>query len=598
MTPRSLLIVLMSWLITVPASADMVLTGLAPEMAKAISPQASLWQQPCQLNRWVVQYQYGLLHKELSAALQSFGYYAPIISSTLTFPDALSATSEALAAETHVSELPASKPLPPQRPSRECWRASVQIDVGAPVLVAQIRLDIIPETPIFREVSQALIAPGQRFDHQYYEDYKTELERIAAAKGYFDAQFLTREVVVNPETLSADISLEWAVGERYHFGPVTYNGAVLDASLLDRYLPFVEGDAYDPVSLGTLSQELLGSDYFADVVVDADIDQQVGKRVPVIVTLQPIDPTETQLGLGYSTDIGAKASVSHINKRINSRGHRLEASLSVGERESAIGGFYRLPDPKYAGGWTSFYSGIRQTNTDTSDTITSKVGVRQLVLLRWNWIMTSYIEVVADNFTVAGLGQQATNLVPGVSLSRSFSDLSRRPRFGYRVETGASGASRAVGSETDFANLFVSGKVILPLLATSRLIMRGQVAAVLSDDFDALPPGNRYFTGGDSSVRGFDFESLGPTDENDAVIGGNRLLEASIELDQRITADWAVAAFFDAGNATLGAFSTTFSSALGVGIRWYSPIGPVQVDIAAPTDGGGFRLHVNLGPEL
>ena len=590
MTPRSLLIVMMGWVITEPASADLVLNGLTSEMADLVSPQASLWQQPCELNLWVVRYKYEQLHSELSAALQTFGYYSAVITSTLTLPD--SAVTQSSAADPSLKKSPATG----------CWQANVQIDVGAPVLVSQIRLDIIPETPIFRQVSQALIARGQQFDHQNYENYKTELERIAAEKGYFEAQFLAREVVVDPETLTAEINLEWAVGERYHFGPVTYIGAVLDADLLDRYLPFAPGDPYDAVSLGTLYQELLGSDYFADVVVDADIDhgadRALDKGVPVNVTLQPINPAETQLGLGYSTDIGAKASVSHINKRVNNRGHRLESSLSLGERESEIGAFYRLPDPEYAGGWASFYTGIRQTNTDTSDTITSKLGVRQLVLLRWNWIMTRYIEVVADDFTVGSIDQRTTNLVPGVSLSRSVSDLSRRPRFGYRVEAGASGASKKVGSDTDFANLFVSGKVILPLLGSSRLIMRGQVAAVLSDDFEALPPGNRYFTGGDSSIRGFDFESLGPTDKNGAVIGGNRLLEASFEVDQRITDEWAVATFYDVGNATLGAFATTFSSAVGVGVRWYSPIGPVQVDVAAPTDGGGFRLHISLGPEL
>jgi translocation and assembly module TamA len=592
MKSRSLLIVLIGWVMVSPVSADLVLTGLTTEMADLVSPQTSLWQQPCGLNRWVVRYQYGQLTGELSAALETFGYYSPAINSDLTFPSLLPAP-----------ELPAAATGSAQQPTgKDCWHASAHIDLGAPVLVRQISLSVIPETPVFRQVSQALIALGQRFDHQHYEGYKAELERIAAEQGFFDAQFLTREVVVDPEALTAEINLEWSVGERYRFGAVTYIGADFDASLLDRYLPFAPGDPYNALSLGTLYQELLSSDYFADVVVDADIEHQGEQNrervVPVNVTLTPIDPTETQLGLGFSTDIGAKASVSHINKRVNNRGHRFESTLSLGERESEIGGFYRLPDPEYASGWTSFYAGVNKTDTDTSDSITSKLGVRQLVLLRGNWIMTRYIEVVADDFTVGGVDQQTANLVPGVSLSHTFANLTRRPRFGYRIETGASGASRAVGSDTDFVNLFVSGKVILPLLASSRLIFRGQVAAVLSDDFDALAPENRYFTGGDSKVRGYDFESLGPTDENGVVVGGNRLLEASFELDQRITEDWALAVFFDAGNATLGSFSSTFSTSVGLGARWYSPIGPVQVDVAAPTDGGGFRLHINLGPEL
>ena len=590
---------MIGWAITVQARAELLLTGLAPEMAALVLPQTSLWQQPCDLNRWVVRYQYEQLEQEIIQALQTFGYYSPNINRSVILPQSSEQQLLKRPASQDASSVSQPTESQPQQPAvNDCWRVDVQVILGSPVRVRQMRLSIVPETPVLTHAPPPNLVPGQRFDHQYYEDFKTELERVAVEKGFFDAQFSVHEVLIHPEALAADISLEWSVGERYRFGTVTYSGALLDSDLLDRYLPFAPGDPYDVVSLGAFYQALLSSDYFADVTVDADVDHEVDRAVPVYVTVQPIKPTETQLGLGYSTDVGAKTSISHINKRVNNRGHRLEATLSLGERQSEIGGFYRLPDPHYAGGWTSVYSGINRIDTDTSKTTTSKVGVRQLELLGWNWIMTRYIELVSDDFRVAGADQQSTNLVPGVSFSRAFSDLSRRPRFGYRLGAGVSGTSRAIGSDTDFANVFVNAKLILPLLGTSRLITRGQVAAVISNDFDALPPGNRYFTGGDSKVRGFDFEALGPTDGTGAVIGGNRLLEASIELDQRILADWAIAAFVDAGAATQGDFATKLTSAVGLGVRWYSPIGPVQVDIATPTGGGGFRLHINLGPEL
>jgi translocation and assembly module TamA len=553
-----------------PARAEVVLAGINPPLLTAVEEQLSLWGQPCDMNRWVVRYQFSLVETEVRDALQTFGYYSPVVTSELAW----------------------------RTSPKECWQAVLKVNPGAPVVIRNMNFAVLPETPLFNNLLAEGMRSGDQFDHQQYEDLKSSLERMATEKGFFDAQFSERQVVIDVDQQAADISLQWAVGQRYAFGPVSYEGGGLNDQLIDRFLPFKLNDPYDAVQLGEFYRALLGSDYFADVTIDADIDAAVDHQVPVRVTLQPIKPTETRLGLGYSTDIGAKASVGHTNKRINHRGHRLEASLSVAERESEVGGFYRMPDSDYAGGWTSLYAGLKKTNTDTSESTTTKVGVRQLVLLPGNWIMTRFVEVVNDDFVVGLTENTTTNYVPGVSFNHTRSDLSRRPRSGYRIGLGVSGASRSLASDSDFVNVFANGKSILPLWSRGRLITRGQVAAVVSDDFDALPPGNRYFSGGDNKVRGFDFESLGPADASGAVIGGNRLLEASVEIDHRFAENWAVAAFVDAGSASLDHFSTTFSSAVGVGVRWYSPIGPVQVDIAQPTQGGGLHLHINLGPEL
>ena len=102
-------------------------------------------------------------------------------------------------------------------------------------------------------------------------------------------------------------------------------------------------------------------------------------------------------------------------------------------------------------------------------------------------------------------------------------------------------------------------------------------------------------------MRGYDYESLGPTDDQGNVIGGSHMLVGSVELDQRVWRNWSVAAFVDSGNAFDSFTNLHLKTGIGAGIRWYSPLGPVRVDIAFPQDKDApddWRLHVTLGPDL
>ena len=102
-------------------------------------------------------------------------------------------------------------------------------------------------------------------------------------------------------------------------------------------------------------------------------------------------------------------------------------------------------------------------------------------------------------------------------------------------------------------------------------------------------------------MRGYAYNSLGPTDAFGEVVGGQNLMVGSVELDQKIETDWSAAGFIDSGNAydSLDEFDPVTS--VGVGIRWFSPLGPIRFDVAAPLDKDApdnYRIHITLGPDL
>jgi translocation and assembly module TamA len=162
------------------------------------------------------------------------------------------------------------------------------------------------------------------------------------------------------------------------------------------------------------------------------------------------------------------------------------------------------------------------------------------------------------------------------------------------------GASDALGSDTSFVQVVADGKWIWSLRNDGRLLLRSQVGTTWKTDLAELPASVRFFAGGDNSVRGYDFDEIGPVDANGEVIGGSSLITASIEYEHPLRARWSLAFFVDSGNAFEDSHVDPRTGA-GIGGRWQSPLGPIRIDLAHPVDdpdNDDWRVHVYLGPDL
>jgi translocation and assembly module TamA len=190
-------------------------------------------------------------------------------------------------------------------------------------------------------------------------------------------------------------------------------------------------------------------------------------------------------------------------------------------------------------------------------------------------------------------------LQPGASWIRLRADNTIRPDHGDRLFFEVSAASDQLGSDTSFIQTIAESRWIRSLADRSRILARIRAGATWNRDFNELPPSARYFAGGDNSVRGYEFRSQGPVDADGDVVGGDRLLVASIEYEYELREKWSVATFYDAGNA-FHAGKLDAVAGFGIGARWQSPLGPIRIDVARPLDGidRDLRLHISLGPDL
>ncbi len=522
---------------------------------------------------------------EIKLALQPFGFYRPRIESELQTPG-------------------------------DRWTARYLIDPGPPMLVRrltfELRGDGAQDAQLQAAAAQFPLREGDPLQHAAYEAGKSALTREAADRGYLDARFATSEIRIDLEAYSSEISLAFETGPRFFFGPVVFNQDVLDPDVLRGYVTFRPGEPFSAARLLELQRALSGGPYFSRVEVLPRRDRADSLRVPIDVDLEPRKPQRYELGVGYGTDTGPRGTFEAENRRTNRRGHRARAELKGSDVEQSITGRYIIPSRYPRTSVLTLFAGFARLDPRSSDSDKILVGA-SLSRLRGSWEETLSLTFEREDFEVGPDTGRTNLLIPSASWSRVWADDRIFPRRGQRIRFDVMASHDAVLSSASFAQARFNTKFIRSLTGRTRLIARADLGATYSASvakFRELPPTIRFFAGGDQSVRGYGFRSLGP-DEVGAdgirrVIGGRGLAVVSVELEQRFLNRWGVAAFFDAGNAfefesqkLLGSAGTLKQGA-GMGLRWLSPIGMVRADAAFGVSEADvpFRFHLVIGPDL
>lgn len=513
---------------------------------------------------------HGQATEEIGLALQPFGYYRPKIDAAL---------------------------------SREGdgWEARYGITPGPPVIVRGVELTLLGPgrgQPAFRQlVADFPIHRGDTLRHAVYEQAKLGFLTTASDSGYLAAAYDTSFILVDRDAASANIVLRFDTGRRFRFGPVVFNQDVLDPALLQARVPFQAGEPYRVDELLQLQTTLVDDPYFSRVEVRPQVADAVDDRVPIVVDLVPARPRAYEIGAGYGTDTGPRGTVGIKFRRLNRSGHRAEAGIIVSTVERSISGQYMIPRVLSPGGLLTLVGGYADLDPATSESEAIIVGAR-LSRPRGRWRETLSLTYQHESFEVGVDRGTADLVIGGGSWEQTRANNQVFPTRGHRIRFETQGSPGAIAS-TSFLQLEASGKIVRALAPRTRVLARVEAGRLFTGSFRQLPPTIRYFTGGDQTVRGYRYLALGPRDVEGNVIGGEAVLAASVELDHRVFEGWAVAAFFDAGDA-FDELSLSLEQGAGGGIRWLSPIGLVRLDgaFALSRPGSPFRIHFSIGPDL
>ena len=554
------------------AKAELALTGVDRDIERNIRAFVSLAGENCESEDWLVRRRFRVLEAEARKALEPFGFYDAVITSNLTLDE-------------------------------PCWRATIAIQPGEPVRYRDVRLLIegaATTDSTFEDLkkSQSLV-PGAILRHADYERLKRALQVRAADRGYVEAQFVENSLDVWPEQHAADVSLHFDSGPRYRIGEIAVDQSFLEPAIVAGYLDLERGALFDSADLARAHRDLSDSAYFGDIEVLADIEAAANEEIPIRISLQPGTRIEYTVGIGASTDTGVRFRTGFRNNRLNTRGHRIITDLGVSPVVQGITAEYRIPlrDPRRE--WFSVTGALSNEKTDTFDNEAQRLGLRWTKAMSDTWLRTLSLDASNESFTVGQDVDTSRFIVPGITFDQKISDRDVFPTYGRRLGAELRGTDEALGSTTSYLQATVWTRWIRSFGSGNRILTRLKAGVTSSKDFGQLPPSVRFFAGGDQSVRGYDYNSLGPKDDDGDVIGGGNLLVASLEYERHLRGNFFGAVFVDAGNAF---DDSDFDPEVGagLGLKWRSPLGPVRFYLGYPitADDKKIRFHLRLGADL
>jgi len=482
------------------------------------------------------------------------------------------------------------------------WQLEVRVTPGPRVTVRRVEVrftgDGADDRGLERLRERLPLTPGEPLNHADYERSKRALGNEALERGYFDYRFTTAELAINAAEGWAEATLVMDTGVRYALGAVQFSPSALRAGFLRRLVPFGPGRPYTAEALATLNRRLLESGYFTDARVETRREPGPPAHVPVQVELATRERNTVTTGAGYSTDEGPRLRLGFQRHIVNNRGHRLSSQLRVSPVRQSIEARYEIPlaDPVN----DQLTLSTAWENADIEDSRSERYSIRlaRRQTFTSGWTRTQSLRWLEERFSVGVDSGRSRLVLPGISFARTRSRGGLDPDWGDQQRYSLEVASEPLFSDMDIARLRLDNTWLRSLGEAHRFKLSAHLGGVATSDFERTPTSLRFFAGGDQSVRGFAYRSLGPEDDNGDVIGGRYLTTASGEYSYGLSDDWRLATFVDAGNAYRDPSAFDPAVGTGFGVRWSSPVGPLRLDFAwgVSREDVPFRLHFSIGP--
>jgi translocation and assembly module TamA len=472
----------------------------------------------------------------------------------------------------------------------------LQLIPGEPARVANVSIALSGTQDPAAEArvrAQWSLAPGEMFRQPAWENAKSSALAELARTHYAGAALAASHATIDPGTNSADLALVLDPGPAFAFGPVTVTGLSKYPAQTVTYLaPFKPGDPYAREEVEVFLRRLNATNYFASTQVVVDEDRDLADAAPVRVSVIEAPTRRLEAGIGYSTDTLYRATAAWRDVNVFDSAWRLRTELRVESKLQQLGATLDLP--ARSDGWADSFDAAA-THTDIQNLVTrgAVIGAtRHRIDERRQpaFGLSYYFEEQQPDSAPPDL---ARALFARYEYTRRTTDDLLFPHTGA-VAALRLGASAPGISTRSFGRMVAQLAWFHPFTRRDDIALRGELGAVLARSSQGIPQALLFRTGGDTTVRGYAFESLG-VQKGSAIVGGRYYALASAEYTHWFADTWGVAAFIDAGNAVDQPGSFRFATGYGIGARVKSPIGPFRLDLARGQDTGEIRVHFSVG---
>ncbi len=493
--------------------------------------------------------------------------------------------------------------------NNKLWHLHLLINLQQPTIIEDISVslegDALTDEAFLSLVRNIKIKHGDILNQGEYEQIKTQLTSLGLNRGYFQGHIKVGKIAIHESYEQAKIEIIYDSGIRYRFGDVSFGQFDIETQMLNKVIPFHHGDYFTTEKLFLLQSQLQQTQFFGSSIVVPDKENSDDGFLPIKVSLTKAKSHYFDLGIGYSTDTEFRYSIGWRTPLINRYGHRQETKFEYSRINPKARFIYSIPLDHPIKNLLQFQLTL---NDDKYGDLSSTYLDYKLANLRIfsRWSAQFYLRYLGEKWSVNTIKHESEHVLPGITLSKTWRKGSQLdPSWGFSQFYTLEGGSTAFGSDTDVMRLYGRWRYITSLSPKHRFVMRAELGTSIIDTGkkDSLPPSLRFYAGGDQSIRGFAYQSLG-TQEVDAsgksiVVGGTRLAVASLEYQYYFTENIRAILFTDGGNASdENKYEPVYS--VGTGAHYISPIGPIRLDVGytISEDDPSWRVHFTLGTEL
>ncbi|MBS0507441.1 MAG: BamA/TamA family outer membrane protein [Proteobacteria bacterium] len=452
------------------------------------------------------------------------------------------------------------------------------------------------------------LAPGEAFTQQAWDEAKTQGLRGLQARRYPQARIADSRADIDADNAQARLAVHYDSGPAYRFGPLQIRGGErYDSTRIARIALLPTGQDYSQARLLDAQQRLAASGYYDAVFLTLDTEGPDPQAAPVIAQVRDAPLQKLVFGVGVSTDSGARLSMDHSHNRLPGLGWRAVSKLSLdNKRKLASTDWTALPSSH---GWR-WFSGVQLQREATGSFEVDSSRLRAGRTQNSDHIDRSYFlqHDMAHN-RGPGAPPWASAISANYGWTGRYFNNNNAPTRGWGLagEIGVGTTLRParqpfVRAQLRWQSFIGLGRVDLGdrVSRDSRLALRLEGGAVLARAGADIPVTQLFLTGGDTTVRGYGYRSIGAGINNGQTYGGRYMTVASAEWQRPITlrgnrTDFESATFIDAGAVADQPGQMAARVGVGAGLRWRSPVGPLQADLAYGLQSHALRLHLRLG---
>ena len=417
-----------------------------------------------------------------------------------------------------------------------------------------------------------------------------------------------------------DVTYHVTAGPRVDLGPITITGLRrMNESFVRRRLLLRQGQLYQPSKIEAARQDLAGIGVFSGVVVRTAPKLDAEGELSLTIDVAERKRHAVTFNVAYSTDLGGSVGATWTDRNVFGNAEQLNLSASttgLGGSDTTGLGYNATaqllkPDFLHRDQTLEFDLGAIKQSLEAYDQTAATAGVILSRKLSKEWTISAGLtgeqekivqEEVTRHYTLVAV--PLSGKYDGTGLTNPLDDATHGVRAALSVaptESLAHPEATFVILQGNVSTYIDMADLGLTQPGRSIVAVRGIVASAQGASQFDLPPDQRFYAGGSATVRGFKYQSVGPLFADNNPQGGAALDAATIEFRQRVWGNIGAALFVDAGqvSAENAPFQGTLREGVGTGVRYYTPIGPIRVDVAVPLNkppnGDSFELYLGLG---